>query len=117
MIGAILALVTKRQGEVFAVLVTISVVVLLSTMMLGVMKPVLSFLEQLSRRAKLGDGMVQPVLRTLAIGFLTETGKNICTEAGEKTMGQVLSAIGGIAGVFVLLPLAEAVLELLEQLL
>lgn len=117
MIGTILSLVTKKQGGEFSVLVTISVVVLLSTLVLGLLKPVLSFLEQLSDRARLGDGMVQPVLRTLAIGFLTETGKNICAEAGEKTVGQLLSAAGSVAGIYVLLPLMEAVLELLEELL
>lgn len=116
-IGALLTLITKKQSGEFAVLVTLAVVVLLGGMLLGLIKPVLSFFEQMGERAKLSEEMVQPVVRTLAIGFLTQCGKNICEEAGEKTVGQLLSTMGSIAAVYVLLPLMEGVLTLLEQLL
>lgn len=116
-VGAILALTTRKYNGSFAVLVTLAVIVVLTTVLLGLLKPVLGFLQRLQGRAELGDGMITPVLRTLAVGFLTETGKNICEEAGEKTMGQVLSAAGSVAAVYVLLPLMESVLSLLEQML
>ena len=115
--GAILALVTKKHSGEFAVLLTISVVLIITTLALGILKPVLGFVESLQDTAELGDGMVGPVIRTLAIGFLTETGKNICEEAGEKTVGSVLSLAGSIGALYVLLPLLQGVLDLLESLL
>ena len=115
--GAILALVTKKHSGEFAVLLTISVVLIITTLALGILKPVLGFVESLQDTAELGDGMVGPVIRTLAIGFLTETGKNICEEAGEKTVGNVLSLAGSIGALYVLLPLLQGVLDLLESLL
>lgn len=116
-VGAILALTTRKYSGEFAVLVTLAVIVILTTVLLGLLKPVLGFLERLQDRAELGDGMIMPVLRTLAIGFMTQTGKTICDEAGEKTVGQVLSTAGAIASIYVLLPLMESVLSLLEQML
>ena len=116
-IGAILALVTKKHSGEFAVLVSIAVVLLLISLLLGFLKPVLSFVESLKKTAGLGDSAVSPVIKTLAIGFLTEIGKNICEEAGEKTVGQVLALSGSIAALYVLLPLLQGVLDLLETLL
>lgn len=116
-IGAVLALVTRKYSGEFTVLVTIAVVAALGVAMLGIIKPVLQFLEELKERACVGDGMVSPVIRTLAIGYLTEIGKNICEEAGEKTVGNVLSGVGSVCAVYTLLPLMESVLALLEQML
>ena len=115
--GAILALVTKKHSGEFAVLVTIAVVLAVTTLALGFLKPVLGFVESLQDTAGLGDSVVSPVIKTLAIGFLTETGKNICEEAGEKTVGNVLSLAGSIGALYVLLPLLQGVLDLLETLL
>ena len=60
---------------------------------------------------------LSPVLKTLAIGFLTETGKNICEDAGEKTIGGVLQFCGSVASFYVMLPLLQSVLDLLERIL
>ena len=115
--GAILGLMTRKHSGEYAVLMTLAVVAVLTVAMLGLLKPVLSFLHGLKDRAELGNGMISPVMRTLAIGYLTETGKTICEEAGEKTVGAVLSAAGSVCAVYVLLPLMESVLALLEQML
>jgi stage III sporulation protein AD len=86
-------------------------------MALTLMEPVMTFMDTLQETAELGESMMTPVMKTLAIGFLTENGKTICEEAGEKTIGSTLELAGGIGGLYVLLPLLESVLELLEKLL
>lgn len=115
--GAILALVTKKHSGEFAVLVSIAVVLLLTTMVLGLVKPVLGFVESLQDTAELGGSMVSPVIKSLAIGFLTETGKNICEDAGEKTMANALALAGNIGALYVLLPLMQSLLDLMETLI
>jgi stage III sporulation protein AD len=114
-IGAVLGLLTRKSE--FGILVSIGAFVLLLTMALTLFRPILTFVDKLQETAELGEGMVSPVMKTLAIGFLTETGKSICEDAGEKTIGNALSMAGGIGGLYVLLPLLESVLELLETLL
>lgn len=116
-LGAILSLVTKKHSGEFGVLLSISVVLLISTLVLGLLKPVLHFTQSLQAAAELGEGALGPVIKTLAIGFLTETGKNIAEEAGEKTVGSVLTMAGSIGALYVLLPLLQGVLDLLETLL
>ncbi len=116
-VGALLAMTTKKHSGEFGALASLVVVLILLTAALGVIKPVLGFMERIGRQAELGEGLISPVLRTLAIGFLTETGKTLCEEAGEKSLGQTLSLVGGGASILVLLPLMEQVLTLLEQML
>lgn len=116
-VGALLSLVTKKHSGEFGVLLTISVVLVLFTMVLGLIQPVLSFVCSLQETAELGEGLMGPVIKTLAMGILTETGKGIAEEAGEKTVGSVLALAGSIGGLYVLLPLLQGMLDLLETLL
>lgn len=116
-IGAILSLVTKKHGGEFAILISIAVVIALCGLFLGFLKPVLAFISSLQDAAQLGDSLVSPVIKTLAIGFVTGVGKNICEEAGEKTVGNVLAMAGSIGALYVLLPLLQGVLDLMEKLL
>jgi stage III sporulation protein AD len=114
-IGAILGILTRKSE--FGILVSMAAVGLLLTIALTFLRPILTFADTLQETAELGEGMMAPVMKTLAIGFLTETGRTICEDAGEKTIGTALSVAGSMGGLYVLLPLLESVLELLETLL
>lgn len=115
--GAVLSLIVRKQSGEFGALVGLLAVVLVTLLALEFMQPVLAFAEDLRDTAKLGEGVVAPVMKTLAIGFVTETGKNLCEDAGEKTLGSVLQLAGGLGAFYVLLPLMGSVLDLLEEML
>lgn len=113
--GAILSLVVRRQSGEFAALLSVAVVLMLTLLALEFMDPVLAFADTLQETAHLGEGVMAPVVKSLAIGFVTETGKNICEDAGEKTIGGVLQLAGGIGAFYVMLPLMQSVLDLISQ--
>lgn len=115
--GAVLSLIVRKQSGEFGALVGLLAVVLVSLLALEFLQPVLAFAEDLRDTARLGEGVLGPVMKTLAIGFVTETGKNLCDDAGEKTLGSVLQLAGGLGAFYVLLPLMGSVLELLEEML
>lgn len=115
--GALLALVVRRQSGEFAALVSMGAVLAVFVLGMEFLKPVLSFTETLKETAQLQEGAIGPVMKTLAIGFVTETGKNICEDAGEKTVAGALQMAGGIGAFYVLLPLLSSVLDLLGQML
>lgn len=116
-LGALLSLVVRQRSGEFAALVTMGAVLALIFFGMEFLKPVLQFADTLKQTAGLQEGAVGPVMKTLAIGFVTETGKNICEDAGEKTVAGALQMAGGIGAFYVLLPLLGSVLELLEQML
>lgn len=115
--GALLCLVVRRQNGEFAALVSLGTVLTLFMLGLEFLKPVLTFADTLKETAGLQEGAIGPVIKTLAIGLVTETGKNICEDAGEKTVAGVLQMAGGIGAFYVLLPLLGSVLDLLGQML
>lgn len=117
MVGAILSLVTKKQVPALGTLVSLAVVLILCSTVMGFLKPVMGFADSLRSFAGLEHTLLLPVIKALGIGFLTEMGKNICTDAGESAIAGVLGMAGGVAGVYVMLPLMEGVLELMERLL
>lgn len=116
-IGAVLCLFTRQQGAVFSTLVSLAVVLILSASAMAFLRPVFTFASTLRETASLGSGIVLPVVKAMGIGFLTEIGKNICQDAGENAIASVLQMVGGIAGIYVMLPLMESVLSLLETML
>ena len=116
-VGAILTLVTKKHGGEFALLASMGVVVMITMLAMAFLKPVITFVSELQTSAMVSGSVLTPVMKTLAIGFLTDTAKNLCDDAGEKTIGSTLQTAGCIASVYVMLPLMSSVLKLVEQLI
>jgi stage III sporulation protein AD len=115
--GALAAMLVRRDSAAFASLVGIAALAAMGVLALELMRPVMAFAESLRERAGLSRGLVAPVVKTMAIGFLSETGGSICEDAGEKTMAGALKLSCGIAAFYVLLPLMQSVLDLMEGLL
>ena len=116
-VGAILCLLTRKEAATFGTLVSVSVVLILAAAVLTFLRPVMTFAQSLKELSGLGSGVMVPVVKALGIGFLTEIGKNICSDAGESAISGALGLLGGVAGVYVLLPLMESVLELIQRIL
>lgn len=115
--GAIMCLLTKKEAATFGTLVSLSVVLMLAASVLSFLKPVMTFAQSLKDLAGLGTGVMGSVVKALGIGFLTEIGKNICSDAGESAISGVLELLGSVAGIYVLLPLMESVLDLICSML
>ena len=116
-VGAILCLLTRKEAATFGTLVSVSVVLILAAAVLTFLRPVMTFAQSLKELSGLGSGVMVPVVKAMGIGFLTEIGKNICSDAGESAISGALGLLGGVAGIYVLLPLMESVLELIQRIL
>ena len=116
-IGAVLCLLTKRQGAQYGILVSIGTVLFIVTLGLSFMKPVMAFAESMGETAGLVGGITEPVLKALGMGILTEVSSGICEDAGEKTIASMLRLSGSVASVYVLLPLMESLMTTLQGML
>ena len=116
-IGAVLCLLTKRQGAQYGILVSIGAVLLVVTLGLSLMKPVLAFAETMGDTAGLTGGITGPVLKSLGMGILTEVSSGICEDAGEKSIGSVLRLAGSVASAYGLLPLMESLMTMRQGML
>ena len=115
--GSLLALTLRTREGTFALLLGLGVLALMGALSLELMKPVLDFVRSLGERAALSGAVVGPVLRTLAVGLITDLGAGICRDAGESAVAGALETAGTLAAVYLLLPLMESLLGLVEGLL
>ena len=113
--GALLAVTLRRSDGAFSALLGIAVLAGIGVMGLELLHPVMTFAESLQSRAGLSGALVTPVLRTLAIGLLTKIGGSICRDAGESALADGLQLAGTAASFYVMLPLMQAVLDLLDN--
>jgi stage III sporulation protein AD len=89
--------------------------VLLSAVKL--LEPVLSFLRELQSLSGLNAALMAPVLKTVAIGFLTQISGAFCQDAGEQALAKSVELAGVFLAAYTALPLAGQVLELLQKLM
>ena len=115
--GSLLALTLRSREGAFALLVGLGVLTGMGALSLALMKPVVDFARSLGDRAELSGAVVGPVLRTLAVGLITDLGARICRDAGESALAGALETAGTLAAVYLLLPLMESLLNLVEGLL
>ncbi len=116
-VGAILCLMTRKQSGEFGVMASLGAGILVITLGLSFFRPLMDFSRSLQETASLGSTTTGPVYKALAMGFLTEIGANICEDAGEKSISSALKLSGGVAAVYVLLPLMEQLLSMLRSML
>ena len=128
LIAVLLGLVLKKGNGVLALLLTLAacaaedgrVCAITAAMADGIVRlaePVVSFLSELRQLAGLEPALLQPLLRTVGIGLLTQLTASVCADAGESTVARLIELCGSVLGIYTALPLLEAVLSLLRTML
>lgn len=116
-VAALLALVVKRGAPESALLLTVvaAAAVLLS---LGqALKEVTAFLAELGRRSGMEEALFLPLYKTVGIALVVKVGGNLCRDAGESALAATVEAAGTVCALVVSLPLLQAVLTLLGEML
>ena len=116
-VGSILAAVVKRDAGAIALAVALICCCTLVSCLLGILKPLLRFLEELRQTSGLSTTILSPLLKSVAIGLITEIAAGICSDAGQSSLAKFVQLCGAAAALYVALPLMEAVLSLLQTLM
>ena len=58
-----------------------------------------------------------PLIKTAVIGFLTQMTAGVCTDAGQQAMAKMTEFCGGLLALYTALPLAEQLLQVLEEMM
>ena len=100
-----------------ALLLTLAACAAMTVSIVRLAEPVVSFLSELRQLAGLEPALLQPLLRTVGIGLLTQLTASVCADAGESTVARLIELCGSVLGIYTALPLLEAVLSLLRTML
>lgn len=90
LIAVLLGLVLKKGNGVLALLLTLAACAAMTVSIVRLAEPVVSFLSELRQLAGLEPALLQPLLRTVGIGLLTQLTASVCADAGESTVARLI---------------------------
>lgn len=79
--------------------------------------PVANVMEELSEFSGLGEGFLEPLVKTAGIGVVTQIACGVCTDCGQNALAKAAELCGTVAAICMTMPLLSTVLELLQQMM
>ena len=116
-IATLCAVVLRKNGGSFAVLIGLAAGVWILTAAADALGETVDAMSRLARVAKLENGLLRPVVKVVGLSVITRVAGESCRGAGESG----IAAFVEVAGVFLALaaatPLIHAVVEMLAEML
>jgi len=106
----------RKNNKELAIVLSLSVCAVIGVLLVQLAEPVVDFLKKLRNISGLDEALMQPLLKTVGIGLLTQISANVCADAGENAIAKLIEVCGGVLALYVSIPLLEAVLEMMEVL-
>lgn len=116
-VAAALTLVFKQYKPEYAMMVSLCCTVLFFGVLLGEMVPAFAMMRQAAEQTGVSASYVKILLKCLGVCYLTETGSQICKEAGQTSAAFQLELCGRVMILLLTLPLFERLLEIVITLL
>ena len=117
MISVVLATTLRGNSKEFASIFTIAASIVLITSGITIFRTALKYTQSLQDLADMEGALLKPVLNVCGIGLATHLCASFCQEAGEGTIGKIVSLCGNVAAVCVSIPLLDAVQSMIREFL
>lgn len=106
----------RGRAPALALLVSFTALLVLLGLLLPGLGTVWQRIQSLLAQSGLENGLFLPLLKVLAVTQVTRIYAELCRDAGEKALAAKLELCGGAASLVCVLPLAEQALALLGAL-
>lgn len=117
LVAALCAVVVKKQAPDVGLVLALCGVAIILGLTAGLITPVRALLDELGERAGVSPAVLALILKTVGIAILTRTTSELCRDAQEGGLASAVEIAGGACALAVCLPLIEAVLQLVLDLL
>lgn len=117
LLAVILGLTVGKQEKDLSVLLTMTVCCMVAIVAVSYFEPVLDLLWQLESMGELQNGMLGVLLKAVGIALVTELAGMICSDAGNGSLGKTLQMLGSAAILYLSVPIFEALLTLIRDIL
>ena len=116
-IAVILATTLRGHNKEMSLVLSLAACVILVLGGLQMFQTALDYIRKMQQAAKIETAVLTPVLKVCGIGVLTQVCALFCCQAGDGAVGKIIELCGGAAAVCAMMPLLDAVLELIGELL
>lgn len=117
MVGAVMCMTVRMHMGPVALLLSLMTCAMIFAVSFQVFEPVFSVLDKLRSLTGLDETVTAPVLKVAGIGLIVQIAGSVCEDAGEKALTKAVETSGALLSVYAALPLMDAVLELLRDVL
>ena len=115
LVGVVLILALGRKD--LGLLLAMAVCVMIALSAVRYLEPVMDLLDRLQTLGGIDGDMVAIVLKAVGISLVTEIAGLICTDSGNASLAKVLQILGVSAVLWISLPIFEALLTLIQEIL
>ena len=115
--AALCATVVKKQSPEIGAVLALMTGVLILLLSYPAIKSIKELMESLSETAGLAPAILTPVIKTVGIGIITKVAAELCRDAKESGIASFLETAGAALALVVCIPLVEAVLSMIGELL
>lgn len=117
LVGALLAVILKKGSPELSLLLVIAAVVTVLLFLSDALEELMSFLREIGSASGLSSDLFVPLYKTAGIALVVKVGGSLCRDAGESALASVVELAGTVCALLVSLPLLQAVLNLLLELM
>lgn len=119
-VGAVLlaaVLIPALERREFSLLLTMLVCTLAAGAAVVYLEPVLDLMWELKALAELSDGFLSVLLKAVGIALVAEIASVICRDAGNGALAKSLLFLAGGTILYLSVPLFQALVQLLQEIL
>ena len=117
MIAVVIAVFVKKTSPDLAFLLTLGTAVTILLFLLPLAENAIRSFDRFFSEIGLSLELFLPLFKTIVLAILVKTGADICRDAGESAIGNLLEFGGSCAAILLAVPLFSAAWEFLEKLL
>ena len=107
----------EKTAPVQALLLSVAVTIMFALVSVSVLEPILSFLRRLQSVCSVSAVYTVTLVKCLLISLISRMGISFCKDAGQSGMASMLELLGLLSVVWIALPLFEAFLSMLEEMM
>lgn len=115
--AALCAVMLRKNGMEFAVLIMLAAGVWILSMAAGALRETVDALSRLVRIAQLENELVRPVVKVVGLSVITRIAGESCRGAGESGIAAFVEVAGVFLALAAAVPLINAVVEMLAEML
>lgn len=117
LVSGLLIVMIQKIAPANALLITIAAAVVIALASVSFLEPILSFVRKLANDCDVSGVYAGTMIKCLLISIVTRLGASLCKDTGQSGMAFMLDFSGTIISVWIALPIFEAFLSMLEELM
>ena len=117
MISVLMIVLLEKPAPVHALILSITATIMIALVSVSFLEPILSFLQRLERICGVSAVYLGVMIKCLLISLICRLGVSFCKDAGRSGMASMLELSGIVVSVWTAIPLFEAFLSMLEEMI